>query len=269
MSKSFSFGANWQHFLSVLDSERIREAENSLKEMLEIESLKGRRFLDIGSGSGLFSLAAHRLGAEVVSFDYDPASVACTEEVKRRYASESINWRIERGSALDKEYVQALGQFDIVYSWGVLHHTGDMWRAIENSVMAVAPGGHLFIAIYNNQGRASRIWTHIKQLYNASPRPVKWLLVLAAGAYFELRSLAARLAAPRRYKRAQPKRGRGMAKWYDLVDWVGGYPFEVAKPDEIFDFYRKHGFTLCRLRTCAGGIGCNEFVFKRSLQKDG
>lgn len=57
------------------------------------------------------------------------------------------------------------------------------------------------------------------------------------------------------------KKNRGMSVWHDLVDWVGGYPFEVAKPEEIFDFYRTKGFTLVRLKTCGGGLGCNEYVF--------
>ena len=81
----FEFGKNWGRFLAVLNDERISEAEASLKSMLKVEGLTGKSFLDIGSGSGLFSLAARRLGARVHSFDYDPQSVACTAELKRRY----------------------------------------------------------------------------------------------------------------------------------------------------------------------------------------
>ncbi len=77
----FEFGANWNRFLAVLNDERIAQAEESLKRMLEVDNLQGKSFLDIGSGSGLFSLAARRLGARVYSFDYDPKSVACTREL--------------------------------------------------------------------------------------------------------------------------------------------------------------------------------------------
>src|SRR5207302_10440486 len=127
----FEFGKNWGRFLEVLDDERIGEAEESLKKMLEVEGLAGKSFLDIGSGSGLFSLAARRLGARVHSFDYDPQSVACAAELRRRYFPNDEDWVVEPGSALDEAYLNRLGTFDIVYSWGVLHHTGAMWQALK------------------------------------------------------------------------------------------------------------------------------------------
>jgi len=128
----FEFGENWARFLSVLNEDRIIEAEKSLKEMLDISDLKDKSFLDIGSGSGLFSLAARRLGARVRSFDYDPQSVACTNELKRFYFNDDPNWIIEEGNVLDDNYINSLGQYDVVYSWGVLHHTGEMWQALAN-----------------------------------------------------------------------------------------------------------------------------------------
>jgi len=138
----FAFGKNWQRFLRVLTEERVQEAEKSLCAMLEVADLREKSFIDVGSGSGLFSLAAMRLGSRRVhSFDYDPHSVACTQELKRRYFEKSDVWTIEQGSALDPAYLAQLGQFDIVYSWGVLHHTGNMWQALENVVPLVAPSG--------------------------------------------------------------------------------------------------------------------------------
>ena len=129
----FEFGKNWQQFLKVINKERITEAEKSLKNMLEIDNLANKTFIDIGSGSGLFSLAAMRLGAKKVhSFDYDPQSVYCTKELKKKFFPNNDNWIIEQGSALDKNYLSKFDKFDIVYSWGVLHHTGDMWKALEN-----------------------------------------------------------------------------------------------------------------------------------------
>lgn len=141
--KRFAFGQNWSNFLRTLNEERILEAERSLKQMLVVESLQSKRFIDAGSSSGLFSLAARRLGASVHSFDYDPQSVACTEELKRRFFPDDPEWTVEEGSVLDGGYLAGLGQFDVVYSWGVLHHTGEMWKAIENVSHLVRRGGYV------------------------------------------------------------------------------------------------------------------------------
>ena len=261
--KRFEIGANWARCLEVLDEGRIQTAEQSLRDMLAVDSLAGRRFLDAGSGSGLFSLVARRLGATVHSFDFDPASVACTRELRRRYFPDDSQWQVEEGSVLDTEYMARLGQFDVVYSWGVLHHTGQMWPALENVSHCVAPGGKLFIAIYNDQGTRSRRWLRLKKIYNRSgllKKPIAGgTAVMLWWRSWVKDALRGRPFASWRAVRQQ----RGMSAWHDVVDWVGGYPFEVAKPEEIFSFYRDRGFTLERLVTCGGSLGCNQFVFHK------
>ena len=260
----FKFGQNWARFLAVLDDERISRAEESLKQMLEVESLANRSFLDIGSGSGLFSLAARRLGACVHSFDYDPQSVACTTELRRRYFPDDERWTIEEGSALDADYLRSLGTFDVVYSWGVLHHTGQMWQALENAQLPVAAGGKLFIAIYNDMGTQSTRWKWIKRTYNKLPGVLRTPFAVVVMAPDEAKSILRSLLKGRpveyirSWTRYDPK--RGMNRWRDIIDWVGGYPYEVARPEEIFDFYRARGFTLTRLKCGGVGLGCNEFV---------
>lgn len=266
----FRFGKNWSFFLRSLSEERIQSAEASLLNMLEVKNLNKLTFLDAGSGSGLFSLAARRLGASVASFDYDPQSVECTNELKRRYFEGDAEWKVEQGSVLDRDYLGGLGSFDIVYSWGVLHHTGDMWSALGNMAPMVKPGGKLYIAIYNDQGFASKLWTLVKKVYNKVPAPLQLMMVIAVGVFLYGRAIIVKMlqgelpSTFKKMEKAKLKNARGMSIWRDLIDWVGGYPFEVARPEEIFDLYRAEGFELCRMKTCAGSHGCNEFVFKKS-----
>lgn len=265
--KRFEFGNNWSKFLSLVDEPQIHKAEASLRSMLDVPHLDGKSFLDVGSGSGLFSLAARRLGAHVHSFDYDPQSVACTKELRRRFSQNDSQWCIEQQSVLDSNYITSLGVFDIVYSWGVLHHTGAMWQALEHVHHLVAKGGLLFIAIYNDGGSKSTRWRLIKKLYNQLPSGLRWPLLCAGVSQLEIKAILSAVVNGRPseyFKRWGTIHDRGMSHWRDLVDWIGGYPYEVAKPDEIFEYYKVRGFTLRRLR-CGDGLGCNEFVFKRDL----
>ncbi len=252
----FRFGRNWRRFLAVLDAERLAEAEDSLSQAVGPAVLADARFLDVGSGSGLFSLAARRLGARVHSFDYDPQSVACTQELRARFRPGDTDWTIEQGSILDPAYIGALGRFDVVYAWGVLHHTGDMRCALDNAAKLVADNGTLVVAIYNDQGLQSRCWTVVKRLYNASA--LARLVLIAGfapylvGARFVVRSLSGR---------ARP--GRGMSLWHDMIDWLGGYPFEVASANRIIGHHTYRGLVLDRMTSAGRRSGCNEYVFRR------
>jgi 2-polyprenyl-6-hydroxyphenyl methylase/3-demethylubiquinone-9 3-methyltransferase len=252
----FAFGENWSRFLGTVDEAAIRRAEGSITGLLGVTDLAGQTFLDVGSGSGLQSLAARRLGATVRSFDSDRQSVACTEALKRRYFPDDSLWSVEHGSVLDRDYVRGLGRFDIVYAWGVLHHTGRMYEALDNVAAAVSPGGRLALAVYNDQGWISAYWARVKRIYNVNAATRAAVITIHAPYLFGLRWLIRTLL----------HRGaldRGMSPWHDMIDWLGGQPFEVATPERILRHCRGRGLSLEDLRTCGGRMGCNEYVFSR------
>jgi SAM-dependent methyltransferase len=263
----FRFGANWTRFLASLDDRRIAEAEASLQHMLGVQTLQGMRFLDIGSGSGLFSLAARRLGASVHSFDFDPQSVACTQELRRRYFPEDSSWRVEEGSVLDRAYLQSLGKFDVVYSWGVLHHTGAMWLALENAIGRSPVNGKLYIAIYNDQGWKSHLWWFVKLVYNRLPGLLKGAFVAVVS------TLTSVLLILKYTLKLQPmtalrplladRRERGMSAKYDKVDWIGGFPYEFATFETLRDYLQARGFTLLNARR-ETSLGCHELALQHT-----
>jgi 2-polyprenyl-3-methyl-5-hydroxy-6-metoxy-1,4-benzoquinol methylase len=267
---SFSFGRNWQRYLSSVDEERVRIAEVSLTEFTNLARLDGRSFLDIGCGSGLFSHAAFRLGAErIVSFDVDPASVECCLQLHEQ-AGKPENWEIRHGSVLDEPFLTSLGTFDIVYSWGVLHHTGRMWDAIVQSARLVNPGGLYYIALYNKilsrNGSTSWIhpfWLKVKRTYNTSPLLGRYLLEpLAMSAYLGM--VMARGENPVAHVRNY-KSHRGMSWRTDATDWLGGYPYEFATVEEVFTFIKSNfrDFDLENIKVTSGR-GLNWFLFRRS-----
>jgi len=259
----FHFGKNWQAYLSGHFSEQsLARSVESLQKFLPVD-LSGKTFLDAGCGSGVHSLAALRLGAKsIMSFDFDEDAVEGTQKLKEKMAPDS-DWIIKQGSLLDADFLRNVGTYDVVYCWGVAHHTGDMWEALGNLYEAVAPGGHLFVSIYNTvDGRmGSRWWYRVKRFYNNSSWLVKKALELGYISY-NVAKLLIRMKNPFRIMR-EYERKRGMSWTVDLIDWLGGYPYEHARPDEVFSFYReKFGMELVALKTTQY-IGCNQFVFVR------
>lgn len=249
----FNFGKNWQAYsLRVLDEDRVAKARDSLKELLDCSTLVGQRFLDVGCGSGLFSIAAAQLGAEVVGIDINPLCIQVSEQNADRFLKDRAITFHEK-SALDD--LRPLGEFDLVYAWGSLHHTGAMYDAIRQVAQVVAPQGTLVLAIYNTH-LTSSIWRLIKWFYNKMPAFVQGAMVVVLGGVI----YAAKLLVTRQNPL---KKERGMEFWADVRDWVGGYPYEYATPQEIEGCLRQLGFALRKLVPPITPTGCNEFVLVR------
>jgi predicted RNA methylase len=253
LESHFSFGENWSHYAEKIDEARIEEAEKSLIRLVGRENIEGKTFLDIGCGSGLFSLAAVRLGArKLLAVDLDPKSVETTRRTLSRYAPGG-NWDVQNISVFNLSQ-EKLGVFDVVYSWGVLHHTGAMYQAITKASTMVAPGGMISLALYGKTPFCG-MWRIEKRIYSRSP---KWIQKIIETCYLKQR-------------REKYWKQRGMDTYHDMRDWLGGYPYESISPEEARSFMRGLGFDQIRSFTepCIGllGAGCDEYSFTRTATR--
>ena len=262
-SLSFDFGRNWEAFSDAkVDAQRLNQARHSLHQLIGSERIEGHTFVDVGCGSGLFSIGAAQLGAaRVVGFDLNPTAIKVSESNFQRLRGNLIDAATEpcfcAGSVLDPDFLEDLGTFDVVYAWGVLHHTGAMWQAIRNVASLVkSENGILVIAIYNRHW-TSFFWKQIKRLYNLSPHAVRWLLNYLFGALIYIGVLVATRENPLHKE-------RGMDFWYDVVDWLGGYPYEYTGTESVVGFVEALGFQVEEVVSPRVPTGCNEFVFRRS-----
>ncbi len=257
---TFSFGKNWQNFLKNVDEERIETAKVSVSEFLNLPDLKEKTFLDIGCGSGLFSYGAYLLGAKkIVSFDLDPFSVKCTRHMHQK-AGSPAHWTVTTGSILDSSFVSKLEKADVVYSFGVLHHTGKVFEAIKNAASLVNQGGYFYIVLYN-KGPKSKMWLAIKKFYNWLPSIGKRALEIL---YMILYFIAWILQGKNPITQVKTyKSQRGMDWKTDIIDWLGGYPYEPTTVEEVFNFIKKSfpKFNLLNLKT-VNNSGGDWYLFK-------
>jgi 2-polyprenyl-6-hydroxyphenyl methylase/3-demethylubiquinone-9 3-methyltransferase len=251
---AFNFGENWQAFSqNSLDTDKFKAAVESMEQLIGPNNIQNRSFLDIGCGSGIFAIAASLLGAKkVVGIDISKESIAASMANKDQFAPQN-NIAFFHKSIFDDDLF-AIGIFDIVYSWGVLHHTGDMNKAINCAAQCVAEGGLFVVAIYNKHW-SSGLWKSIKWFYNVMP---KWIQKPMVWIFYIIIALAKMIVTR---KNPFTKKKRGMSFYYDVVDWIGGYPYEYASKEDIIDLMTKKGFAFLKFIKAAVPTGCNEFVF--------
>jgi len=258
----FEFGKNWQNYLQTLTEEKIVNAQKDLATLIPDEELKGKTFFDIGSGSGLHSYCALKMGVKsLTAMDFDPDSVEATKSLLSRLWQKD-NYNVFEGNVLQVD----LGtKFEVVYSWGVLHHTGAMWEAIGAASRYVAPKGTFVIAIYQKT-YCCGIWKVLKKFYSEAEPPTRLKMERI---FTFLQKLKLRLMgkSPTKYI-ANYNKQRGMNWNHDIIDWLGGFPYESATPKEVISFVEKQGFKFKAGRNLNQrmpfgffGSGCGEFVF--------
>jgi 2-polyprenyl-6-hydroxyphenyl methylase/3-demethylubiquinone-9 3-methyltransferase len=265
----FAFGQNWASYADKIGEREIQQAIMGLRRLVG-DRLVGRRFLDIGCGSGLHSLAALRLGAAAVTcLDYDPESVATARAVLAKHAS-GYRYDVKTASVFEISPTD-WGQFDVVYSWGVLHHTGDMDRALRSAAALVAPQGKFVFALYRKTWLCG-LWKLEKRWYKGAPARMQRLVRSAYAAVFAL-GLALTGRSFRAYVRDYGG-VRGMDYYHDIHDWLGGYPYESISPQRVDQLMDELGLHQERAFIRKGrvfgrdvgifGSGCDEFVYARS-----
>ena len=269
LESHFAFGENWATYAKNISSNEINEAIAGLQRLLGNQSLEGKRFLDIGSGSGIHSLAALHMGAkEVLAIDLDPNSASTTEKTLSDFQKNKSSI-VKQISVFDLDH-ESIGLFDVVYSWGVLHHTGDMNLAIQKAASMVKPGGEFVFALYHKTWLCP-FWRKEKRWYSAAPPKSQ---ALAASAYIAIAKLRRWLRGEKfkHYLEAY-RSNRGMDFYCDVHDWLGGYPYESISPAEIEEIMQSLGFSLVRrfTRDWLGaqiglfGSGCDGYTYQKNL----
>ena len=257
-AQAFPFGRNWEEFVRKhFSEERVRVSRQHIVKFLDLPDLKGKYFLDVGCGSGLSSLAAWEAGAaKVVSFDVDLDSVRTTEQL-RQMRGVPRNWTVLTGSALDPQFLSTLEPADIVYSWGVLHHTGQMWQAIRNAATLLKSGSQFYIALYLTSAK-SPYWLETKKKYNSASNFEKRLMEARYVVRHVLIPKLVRGQNPIRFIKTYEQR-RGMAFLPDVRDWLGGYPYEDATVPEVLRFC--NGELGLNMTNINPGTGLAEYLF--------
>jgi 2-polyprenyl-6-hydroxyphenyl methylase/3-demethylubiquinone-9 3-methyltransferase len=220
----FSFGFNWESYVDMIMNEDIIERHkkdlDSIYKSFNLD-IRGLDVIDIGSGSGLSSVCFERLGAKsITSLDIDKHSYNATLLTKNKFGNGSSKWDVINKSVLDG----IENKYDLVYSWGVLHHTGNMFQAINIASNAVRDGGYFHVALYID---GPTYLTHLKtkQKFASLDRDEKidYLLNYLGGSGNDW---------------FIPD-NRGMMKFHDALDWLGGLPYEVCNPNDLFNMLNK------------------------------
>jgi 2-polyprenyl-3-methyl-5-hydroxy-6-metoxy-1,4-benzoquinol methylase len=122
------------------------------------EEMRGRRILEIGCGMGCMAMNWAQRGAVVSAIDLNPTSIAQT---KRRFSLLGLDADVRQADAEALPFDDA--SFDYVYSWGVLHHTPDTAKTIEEVRRVLKPGGRTGVMLYHRNSILYRITVQFQE----------------------------------------------------------------------------------------------------------
>lgn len=252
----FDFGKNWQSYShNALTPERIEQARQDFRQLVDGIDLQNKHFIDIGFGQGLSLIVASEMGASTLGIDIDELNILALKTTLKLMGSTKLP-KVQVESILNPSFVgENKGRFDIVHSWGGLHHTGNMRQALVNSCSLVADNGYFICSIYN-QHWSSFLWKGVKWSYNYMPPMLQPLMVWL---FYPIIYLAKWIVTGKNPKRKQ----RGMDFYHDVVDWVGGYPYEYASEHQIQKMVSEQGFKMLAVFPARVPTGANEYIFRK------
>lgn len=267
LNSHFPFGDNWAQYSKHVTDEHLMYAVNDLQRLLGVSTLVGKTFCDIGCGSGIHAVAAAKMGAKVTALDIDPISTATAISLAKKFG---VSHLLTVGNDSIFDHMLPKSHFDVVYSWGVLHHTGAMWKAIEEAIklVSLSSEGVFAVALYRKT-RLCSLWKIEKKFYNSSPKFIQVSIRIFMTTLMDVAHLL-RLRSPLKV-RSEYRKNRGMSHKHDIHDWLGGYPYESVQDTELKKFLTERNFDLERsflrfpdkIPMGIFGSGCDEYVFKR------
>jgi len=266
----FKFGENWSNYSSSVNLEKIELAKKDIIRL--VGDVSNKSVIDIGCGSGIHTVAFIQLGVKsIVSFDYDLKSVETTKKLVKKFCYKKSKYKVFQADILNIDSLSGLNKrkFDIVYSWGVLHHTGSMFEAIISTTKFLKDNGILVLGLYVKT-KLCNFWYYEKKIFNK----YKFLqpLIKLPFLFFLIIGLSLK-------KRSSPykiihdyKKQRGMSIIFDVNDWLGGFPYESIDDNSLLNFLKLKGFKIVRKFNTNSRIGffgaaCGEWVLKKNIKK--
>ena len=231
------------------------ELQGVIQHLTELfpEGVKGKKVLDAGSGSGMVSIAFAVMGASVTGVDI---TSKCIENGRKRAKAFGVECRFVQS---DLTMLDLHEDFDIIYSWGVLHHTADAKASFFRLVEHLRPGGEIIIAVYLRTAFSS-FWNFSRVFYQSSPGFAKTAF---------RRSASVLLNGYDAVRKALMKKERYMLRGTsneELVnDWFGVPHRTFHTYTEVYEWFREKGLDYRLVNPATGRFkSTSNFVVRGS-----
>ena len=240
-------------FYDVVWTEYIPEYEKSEEHwqlFYSPEEIKGKRVLDAGCGTGIFSIIFARNGAaEVIGLDISPGSLTTARHLKDNFKLDNVHF--QQADMLQLPFPNQ--SFDIVWAWGTVHHTLNPWQAMEELLRVLKPGGSILLAIYTKT-KITFLHEIIRKTLIKTSRKT-WQPLAKIMAFF--RGPVVAIFKKREKSRQGEKLEELIFDWYFVPIRHHYYPREIK------DFLEQKGLTIEKFLPASGRFdSTSNFIYK-------